>query len=62
MHRAAHGGHHGHYAAGFVINKFDDWSLTAKRYARWIPADMPDAGNKAVKMWAVGQHLVNSTL
>jgi hypothetical protein len=21
-----------------------DWSLTAKRYARWIPGDMPDAG------------------
>ena len=25
-----------------------DWSLTAKRYSRWIPSDMPDAGRKAV--------------
>jgi integrase len=25
-----------------------DWSLTAKRYARWIPSDMPEAGRKAV--------------
>ena len=23
-----------------------DWSLTAKRYARWISSDMPDAGKK----------------
>lgn len=27
-----------------------DWSLTAKRYSRWIPSDMPDAGQKAVKL------------
>jgi integrase len=33
-----------------------DWSLTAKRYARWIPVDMPDAGSKAEKRWsAFGQ-------
>src|SRR5438874_4124793 len=29
-----------------------DWSLTAKRYSRWIPSDMPDAGQKAVKLWS----------
>ena len=29
-----------------------DWSLTAKRYARWIQSDMPDAGNKAVERWS----------
>jgi integrase len=35
-----------------------DWSLTAKRYSRWIPSDMPDAGSKAVQaFWsAFGQH------
>jgi len=38
-----------------------DWSLTAKRYGRWIPADMPNAGSKAVAMWGTtGQHLVNT--
>ncbi len=30
-----------------------DWSLTAKRYSRWIPSDMPDAGSKAVALWTV---------
>src|SRR5262245_65741624 len=29
-----------------------DWSLTAKRYARWIPSDMPDAGNKMTGAWS----------
>ena len=29
-----------------------DWSLTAKRYSRWITSDMPDAGQKAVKLWS----------
>lgn len=34
-----------------------DWGLTAKRYSRWIPSDMPDAGQKAVNAWsAFGQH------
>ena len=33
-----------------------DWSLTAKRYARWIPSDMPDAGNKAVERWSQFGH------
>jgi len=29
-----------------------DSSLTAKRYARWIPSDMPEAGRKAVGRFA----------
>lgn len=29
-----------------------DWSLTAKRYGRWIPSDMPNAGLMAVQAWA----------
>ncbi|HMF02308.1 MAG TPA: hypothetical protein VKK06_20620 [Terriglobia bacterium] len=29
-----------------------DWSLAAKRYSRWITSDMPDAGQKAVKLWS----------
>ena len=29
-----------------------DWSLTAKRYSRWIPSDMPDAGSKAEAAWS----------
>jgi integrase len=33
-----------------------DWSLTAKRYARWIPSDMPDAGSKAEKLWSPSGH------
>jgi hypothetical protein len=33
-----------------------DWSLTAKRYGRWIAADMPDAGNKAVALWSQFGH------
>jgi integrase len=38
-----------------------DWSLTAKRYARWIPSDMPDAGSKAVERWSTsGQHATAS--
>jgi len=32
-----------------------DWSLTAKRYSRWIAPDMPDAGTKAEKKWATPQ-------
>jgi len=33
-----------------------DWSLTSKRYSRWIQSDMPDAGSKAEKLWsAFGQ-------
>lgn len=34
-----------------------DWSLTAKRYSRWIPSDMPDAGKQFEAAWsAFGQH------
>jgi integrase len=33
-----------------------DWSLTAKRYSRWIAADMPDAGSKAVTAWSQHDH------
>ena len=33
-----------------------DWSLTAKRYARWIPSDMPDAGCKAEALWSQDGH------
>src|SRR5439155_13857888 len=29
-----------------------DWSLTPKRYSRWITSDMPDAGQKAVRLWS----------
>src|SRR5205814_4404775 len=28
-----------------------DWSVTAKRYARWIPSAVPDAGAKALAVW-----------
>jgi hypothetical protein len=33
-----------------------DWSLTAKRYARWIPSDMPDAGKKMAEAWSQTGH------
>src|SRR5262245_64719659 len=33
-----------------------DWSLTAKRYARWIPSDMPDAGKKMTAAWSQAGH------
>jgi integrase len=34
-----------------------DWSLTAKRYSRWIPSDQPEAGSKAEAAWsAFSQH------
>ena len=36
-----------------------DWSLTAKRYSRWITSDMPDAGQKAV---GFGHNLVTTPL
>jgi integrase len=36
-----------------------DWSLTAKRYSRWIPSDSPDAGSKAETN---GHHLVTELL
>jgi integrase len=29
-----------------------DWSLTAKRYTKWIPKDNQNAGNKAVARWS----------
>ena len=35
-----------------------DWSLTAKRYLRWIPSDMPDAGKKMTAAWS---HFGHST-
>ena len=33
-----------------------DWSLTAKRYARWISSDMPDAGKKMTAAWSHSGH------
>jgi integrase len=33
-----------------------DWSLTAKRYARWIPSNMPDAGSKMTEAWSHSGH------
>jgi len=38
-----------------------DWSLTAKRYARWIPADMPEAGEKAERLWSQLGHNASAT-
>lgn len=29
-----------------------DWAVTARRYARWIPSAVPDAGNKLAAVWA----------
>lgn len=29
-----------------------DWTITAKRYARWIPSIVPDAGGKMEAVWA----------
>lgn len=31
-----------------------DWTITAKKYARWIPSIVPDAGDKVAAVWAVG--------
>lgn len=31
-----------------------DWTITAKKYARWIPSIVPDAGAKVAAVWAVG--------
>jgi len=31
-----------------------DWTITAKKYARWIPSIVPDAGNKLAAVWAAG--------
>ncbi len=28
-----------------------DWTITAKKYARWIPSMVPDAGNKLALAW-----------
>ncbi len=33
-----------------------DWPLRAKRYVRWIPSDMPDAGRKAEDPWSQVGH------
>jgi hypothetical protein len=33
-----------------------DASITLKRYARWIPSDMPDAGSKATAVWSQFGH------
>lgn len=29
-----------------------DWTITAKKYGRWIPSMVPDAGSKAADVWA----------
>ncbi|MET4572453.1 integrase [Stenotrophomonas rhizophila] len=29
-----------------------DWTITAKKYGRWIPSMVPDAGSKAEAVWA----------
>ena len=31
-----------------------DWTITAKKYARWIPSIVPDAGDKVAAVWANG--------
>ncbi|WP_238345988.1 tyrosine-type recombinase/integrase [Luteimonas saliphila] len=31
-----------------------DWTITAKKYARWIPSIVPDAGDKVAAVWASG--------
>jgi len=28
-----------------------DWTITAKKYARWIPSIVPDAGSKVTSVW-----------
>ncbi|CCP16101.1 Putative lambdoid prophage Rac integrase [Stenotrophomonas maltophilia RA8] len=28
-----------------------DWTITAKKYGRWIPSMVPDAGAKAAAVW-----------
>lgn len=34
-----------------------NWSVTATRYARWMPSAAPNAGDKALAIWSVnGQH------
>lgn len=33
-----------------------DWTITAKKYARWIPSIVPDAGDKLAAVWAAGGH------
>jgi integrase len=30
-----------------------DWTITAKKYARWIPSIVPDAGRKLEHVWAI---------
>lgn len=32
-----------------------DWTITAKKYARWIPSIVPDAGDKLAAVWAFPQ-------
>lgn len=29
-----------------------DWTITAKKYARWIPSMVPDAGSKLALAWS----------
>lgn len=29
-----------------------DWTITAKKYARWIPSIVPDAGGKVAALWS----------
>lgn len=38
-----------------------NWSLTAERYSRWITSDMPDAGQKAVRLWSQLGHNASAT-
>jgi len=39
-----------------------DWTITAKKYARWIPSIVPDAGSKIASVWnevtcsTIGEH------
>lgn len=32
-----------------------DWAVTARRYARWIPSAVPDAGGKLAAVWAAAE-------
>jgi integrase len=32
-----------------------DWTITAKKYARWIPSIVPDAGDKLAAVWGVAE-------
>src|SRR5437870_6834449 len=38
-----------------------DWSFTARTYARFIPDDAPQAGNKAVTLWSQSSHTASAS-